>query len=252
MSGHSKWSTIKHKKGALDAKRGALFTKLAREVTVAAKAGGGDPGMNPRLRLAIDKARQGNMPLDNIERAIKKGTGEGSSAADFVEVFYEGYGPGGAALLVQVLTDNKNRTASDVRTIFSRGGGNLGGAGSVAWQFEQRAVLTAESVAEESAEDAELAAIDAGADDVNFDDGTLRVTGEPTDLDQLASALRDAGVEPNNASLEMVPKTLTALESSQATQTMRLIDKLEDLDDVQNVFTNADFPEEALAAYSSA
>ena len=252
MSGHSKWSTIKHKKGALDAKRGVLFTKLAREVTVAAKAGGGDPGMNPRLRLAIDKARQGNMPLDNIERAIKKGTGEGSSAADFVEVFYEGYGPGGAALLVQVLTDNRNRTASDVRTIFSRGGGNLGGAGSVAWQFEQRAVLTAESVAEESAEDAELAAIDAGADDVNFDDGTLRVTGEPADLDQLASALRDAGIEPNNASLEMVPKTLTALESSQATQTMRLIDKLEDLDDVQNVFTNADFPEEALAEYSSA
>ena len=252
MSGHSKWSTIKHKKGALDAKRGALFTKLAREVTVAAKAGGGDPGMNPRLRLAIDKARQGNMPLDNIERAIKKGTGEGSSAADFVEVVYEGYGPGGAALLVQVLTDNKNRTASDVRTIFSRGGGNLGGAGSVAWQFEQRAVLTAESVAEESAEDAELAAIDAGADDVNFDDGTLRVTGEPADLDQLAGALRDAGVEPNSASLEMVPKTLTALESSQATQTMRLIDKLEDLDDVQNVFTNADFPEEALAEYSSA
>ena len=252
MSGHSKWSTIKHKKGALDAKRGALFTKLAREVTVAAKSGGGDPGMNPRLRLAIDKARQGNMPLDNIERAIKKGTGEGSSAADFVEVFYEGYGPGGAALLVQVLTDNKNRTASDVRTIFSRGGGNLGGAGSVAWQFEQRAVLTAESVAEESAEDAELAAIDAGADDVNFDDGTLRVTGEPADLDQLASALRDAGVEPNNASLEMVPKTLTALQSPQATQTMRLIDKLEDLDDVQNVFTNADFPEEALAEYSTA
>ena len=252
MSGHSKWSTIKHKKGALDAKRGVLFTKLAREVTVAAKAGGGDPGMNPRLRLAIDKARQGNMPLDNIERAIKKGTGEGSSAADFVEVFYEGYGPGGAALLVQVLTDNRNRTASDVRTIFSRGGGNLGGAGSVAWQFEQRAVLTAESVAEESAEVAELAAIDAGADDVNFDDGTLRVTGEPADLDQLASALRDAGIEPNNASLEMVPKTLTALESSQATQTMRLIDKLEDLDDVQNVFTNADFPEEALAEYSSA
>ena len=251
MSGHSKWSTIKHKKGALDAKRGALFTKLARELTVAAKEGGGDPAMNPRLRLAIDKARQNNMPMDNIDRAIRKGSGEGGDGAHYEEATYEGYGPGGVALLVQALTDNRNRTASDVRTIFSRGGGNLGESGSVAWQFDLKAVVIVEDAPEGVAEEVELAAIDAGADDVNFDAGMLQVTGEPSALDGLAKAVTDHGLAPTSASLAMAPRILVSVEASQAVQTLRLIDKLEDLDDIQNVYTNADFPDEALAAYGA-
>ncbi|MCE2469575.1 MAG: YebC/PmpR family DNA-binding transcriptional regulator [Dehalococcoidia bacterium] len=251
MSGHSKWSTIKHKKGALDAKRGALFTKLARELTVAAKEGGGDPAMNPRLRLAIDKARQNNMPMDNIDRAVRKGSGEGSDGAHYEEATYEGYGPGGVALLVQALTDNRNRTASDVRTIFSRGGGNLGESGSVAWQFDLKAIVIVEDAPEEVAEEVELAAIDAGADDVSFDAGSLQVAGEPSALDQLAKAVTDRGLTPTSASLAMAPRMLVSVEASQAVQTLRLIDKLEDLDDIQNVYTNADFPDEALAAYGA-
>ena len=251
MSGHSKWSNIKHKKGVLDVKRGALFTKLAREVTVASRAGGGDPGMNPRLRLAIEKARQNNMPMDNIDRAIKKGTGEGSDASNFEEITYEGYGPGGAALLVQALTDNRNRTASEVRTIFSRGGGSLGEAGSVAWQFEHKAVVTIEDVDEAKAEEVELAAIDAGADDVTVDERTLHLTGDPPMLDAMVKAVREHGLEPASAMFAMVPRILMALDEGLATQTLRLIDKLDDLDDTQNIYTNADFPEEALEKYGN-
>lgn len=252
MSGHSKWSTIKHKKGALDAKRGVLFTKLAREITVATRqGGGGDPGMNARLRLAVDKARQNNMPMDNIDRAIKKGTGEGSEGAHFEETTYEGYGPGGAALLVQALTDNRNRTASEVRTAFSRGGGNLGDSGSVAWQFEHKAVVVVEQVSSEMAEELELAAIDAGADDVSFDEGNLELSGAPGSLDAMTELVKSQGLEPTSATLSMVPTSLAMLEAELATQTLRLIDKLEDLDDIQSVFTNADFPDDALAAYGS-
>ena len=251
MSGHSKWSTIKHKKGVLDVKRGALFTKLAREVTVAARAAGGDPGMNPRLRLAIEKARQNNMPMDNIDRAVKKGTGEGSDASNFEEITYEGYGPGGAALLVQALTDNRNRTASEVRTIFSRGGGNMGEAGSVAWQFEHKAVVTVEEVDQAKAEEVELAAIDAGADGVTADDHNLQLTGDPSALDAIVRAVREHGLEPSSVTLAMVPKILAMLQEGTATQTLRLIDKLDELDDIQNVYTNADFPEEALEKYGN-
>lgn len=252
MSGHSKWSTIKHKKGALDAKRGALFTKLGREITVAARQGGsGEPGMNPRLRLAIDKARQNNMPMDNIDRAVKKGTGEGSDGAHFEQTTYEGYGPGGAAVLVQALTDNRNRTASEVRAAFSRGGGNLGESGSVAWQFDQKAVVIIENVPQETAVEVELAAIDVGADDTNFDDGTLQLTARPPELDAITQLVRESGLEPASATLAMVPNTLTALETGTATQTLRLIDRLEDLDDIQTVFTNADFPDEVLASYGN-
>ncbi len=251
MSGHSKWSTIKHKKGVLDVKRGALFTKLAREVTVAARAAGGDPGMNPRLRLAIEKARQNNMPMDNIDRAIKKGTGEGSDASNFEEITYEGYGPGGAALLVQALTDNRNRTASEVRTIFSRGGGNMGEAGSVAWQFEHKAVVTVEEIDQAKAEEVELAAIEAGADDVTADERTLHLTGDPPILDAIVQVVREHGLEPSSVTLAMVPKILAMLEEGTATQTLRLIDKLDELDDIQNIYTNADFPEKALEKYGN-
>ncbi len=252
MSGHSKWSTIKHKKGALDAKRGVLFTKLAREITVAARSGAsGDPSMNPRLRLAIDKARQNNMPMDNIDRAIKKGTGEGSEGVNFEETTYEGYGPGGAALLVQALTDNRNRTASEVRTAFSRGGGNLGELGSVSWQFEQKAVVLIDKIAPELAENIELEAIDAGVDDVSFDNGSLELVSQPNFLEKIIRLVRDSGIEPSSATLSMMPIKLASLDSKLARQTLRLIDKLEDLDDIQNVYTNADFPEEALESYTN-
>lgn len=252
MSGHSKWSTIKHKKGALDAKRGVLFTKLAREITVAARSGAsGDPSMNPRLRLAIDKARQNNMPMDNIDRAIKKGTGEGSEGVNFEETTYEGYGPGGAALLVQALTDNRNRTASEVRTAFSRGGGNLGELGSVSWQFEQKAVVLIDKIAPELAENIELEAIDAGVDDVSFDNGSLELVSQPNFLEKIIRLVRDSGIEPSSATLSMMPINLASLDSQLARQTLRLIDKLEDLDDIQNVYTNADFPEEALESYTN-
>ena len=252
MTGHSKWSTIKHKKGALDAKRGVLFTKLAREITVAARSGAsGDPSMNPRLRLAIDKARQNNMPMDNIDRAIKKGTGEGSEGVNFEETTYEGYGPGGAALLVQALTDNRNRTASEVRTAFSRGGGNLGELGSVSWQFEQKAVVLIDQIAPELAENIELEAIDAGVDDVSFDNGSLELVSQPNFLEKIIRLVRDSGIEPSSATLSMMPINLASLDSQLARQTLRLIDKLEDLDDIQNVYTNADFPEEALESYTN-
>ena len=252
MSGHSKWSTIKHKKGALDAKRGVLFTKLAREITVAARSGAsGDPSMNPRLRLAIDKARQNNMPMDNIDRAIKKGTGEGSEGVNFEETTYEGYGPGGAALLVQALTDNRNRTASEVRTAFSRGGGNLGELGSVSWQFEQKAVVLIDQIAPELAENIELEAIDAGVDDVSFDNGSLELVSQPNFLEKIIRLVRDSGIEPSSATLSMMPINLASLDSQLARQTLRLIDKLEDLDDIQNVYTNADIPEEALESYTN-
>lgn len=252
MSGHSKWSTIKHKKGALDAKRGALFTKLAREITVAARQGASsDPSMNPRLRLAIDKARQNNMPMDNIDRAIKKGTGEGADGANYEETTYEGYGPGGAALLVQALTDNRNRTASEVRTAFNRGGGNLGESGSVAWQFEQKAVVLIDAISPQQAENIELEAIDAGADDVSFDNGSLELVSKPGFLETLSKLVRDSGIEPSSATLSMVPVNLAPLDLQLAKQTLRLIDKLEDLDDIQNVFTNADFPDEVLESYSN-
>jgi YebC/PmpR family DNA-binding regulatory protein len=251
MSGHSKWSTIKHKKAALDAKKGVIFTKLAREITVAAREGGPDPEINYRLRLTIDKARQNNMPHDNVERAIKKGTGTGGEASAFDEAVYEGYGPGGAAILIKALTDNRNRTASEVRAAFSRGGGNMGEAGSVAWIFENKAMVVVERVGQEKAEIIALAAIDAGADDFKVEVDTLEISGPPATLEAINVLVRNGGLESMNASVTMIPKTTIALDPSNAERTLRLLDRFEDLDDIQQVFTNADFPEEALDRYQS-
>ena len=252
MSGHSKWSTIKHKKAAIDAKRGAVFTKLARDIIVAAREGGsGDPSMNLRLRIAMDKARQANMPSDNVDRAIKKGLGIGGDGVVFEEAVYEGYGPGGAAIMLKALTDNRKRTAAEVRATFSRGGGNLGEAGSVAWIFESRAMVTVEDLTDGQAEELALAAIDAGAEDFDVDGGTLEITGPPASLEPITEVLKEAGVESTQATVTMVPSTTVELDTGRAGQTMRLLDAMEELDDIQQVFTNADFTEEALAAYGA-
>ena len=252
MSGHSKWSTIKHKKAAIDAKRGAVFTRLAREISIAAREGqSGDPAMNFRLRLMMDKAKAANMPMDNVDRAIKKGLGQGGDGVSYEEILYEGYSPGGAAIMLRALTDNRNRTAAEVRSTFSRAGGNLGESGSVAWNFESKAVINVEDISDEQAEELELAAIDAGADDIKSEDGSVEITGAPQSFQALVECVKEQGFEPANATVTMVPKTVTELDVGTATQTMRLIDKIEELDDIQEVFTNADFPEEALEKYGA-
>ncbi len=254
MSGHSKWSTIKRAKGAADAKRGALFTKLARNISLAAKeGGGGDPDMNFRLRIAIDQAKSNNMPQDNIARAVRRGTGEGGEGmADLASVTYEGYGPSGGAILVQALTDNRNRTASEIRAAFNKGGGNLGDAGCVAWNFDTRGVITMEIDDDSVAEELSLAAIDAEAEDVKFEDGILEVYTAPENLLSVKEALESEGAEPASADVSMVPRTVIPLENKAAAQTLRLLDILEDLDDVQKAYTNADFPAEVLEQYGSA
>jgi YebC/PmpR family DNA-binding regulatory protein len=250
MSGHSKWANIKHKKGLNDAKKGAMFTKLARELTVAARQGkSGDSSSNTRLRLAMDKAKHANMPNENIERAIKKGLGADDDATGLEETAYEGYGPGGAAILLHALTDNRNRTASEVRTMFSRGGGSLAEAGSVAWLFENKAVVTVEGIGPDQAEELALAAIDAGAEDFKVADGLLEVSGPPSVLDAMRQVVHGHGMEAAMATVTMLPKSTTPLDEDAATQTLRLLDKLEDLDDVSQVFTNADFHETALEQY---
>jgi len=251
MSGHSKWSTIKRQKGANDVKRGALFTKLSRDIALAVQqGGGGDPDMNFRLRLAVDKARNNNMPVDNINRAIKRATGEGGEGIEeFEEVIYEGYGPGGGAILLQALTTNRNRTASDVRSAFSRGGGNLGESGCVAWNFDHLGVIGLEMKDEERGEELVLIAIDAGADDVKLEDDFLEIFTAVDQLQKVQKALENEGVPPDAAQLSMVPKTTIALDDKQAEQTLRLLDTLEDLDDVQKAYTNADFPLEVLERY---
>jgi YebC/PmpR family DNA-binding regulatory protein len=246
MAGHSKWKQIKRAKGITDQKRGALFTKLAREITIAAKAGGGDPDANFRLRMAIQKAKDGNMPLDNIQRAIAKGTGQGEQQS-LVEITYEGYTPGGAAVYVQAFTDNKNRTASEVRHVFTHHGGVLGESGSVAWLFSNMGVLSV-AAPKGKADDITLAAIDAGAEDVKGEGESLEVYTAPDKLDAVRKGLEAAGAKITSAELQMVPKTTMTFDRSNAGQALRLLDELEDLDDVQKVFTNADFPEEVLAA----
>ena len=254
MSGHSKWSTIKRQKGAADAKRGALFTKLARNISLAAKeGGGGDPDMNFRLRIAIDQAKSNNMPQDNILRAVRRGTGEGGEGMeDLSAVTYEGYAPGGGAILVQALTDNRNRTASEIRSAFNKGGGNLGESGCVAWNFDSRGVITLEIDDETAADELSLAAIDADAEDVKFEDGILEVYTAPENLLSVKSALESEGATPASADVAMVPKTVVPLENRAAEQTLRLLDILEELDDVQKAYTNADFPAEVLEQYGSA
>jgi YebC/PmpR family DNA-binding regulatory protein len=250
MSGHSKWSQIKRQKGANDAKRGAVFTKLGREITIAARQGGGDPDANYRLRLAMDKARAENMPADNIKRAIDKATG-GSAAEQYEELVYEGYGPGGVAILVEAATDNKNRTAADVRAMFTKNGGQLAGGGSVAWQFEQRGVVAIGRDGKDP-DDIALAAIDAGAEDVDTDSDPIEVITDPTQLETIRKSLEGAGVPIESAELTMQPKTAIEVDEHVARQNLRLIEALEDLDDVQRVTANFDLPAEVLAEAASA
>jgi YebC/PmpR family DNA-binding regulatory protein len=245
MSGHSKWSTIKRQKGANDAKRGALFTKLGKEISIAARAGGGDPEANYRLRLAVDKARVANMPLDNIKRAIDRATG-GDKADEFEEIVYEGYGPGGVALIVETATDNRNRTAAEVRSIFSKAGGQLAGQGSVAWQFEQRGLISVEGGSGDP-DDIALAAIDAGATDVDTESDPIEISTEPAELASVQTALEAAGVKIESAELTMVATAPIEVELDKARSNLKLIEALEDSDDVQRVTANFDLPDEILA-----
>jgi len=246
MSGHSKWSTIKRAKGITDAKRGALFTKVAREISVAARQGGGDPDANYRLRLAIEKARAVNMPADNIKRTIDKATGSGD-ADQFEEIVYEGYGPGGIAVLVETQTDNKNRTAADVRSMFVKSGGQLAGSGAVAWQFEPRGLISVPRAGLD-ADDIALAAIDAGADDVDTsDEDTIEIYTTPGDLQAVRQALEAAGIKVESAESAMIAKQTVELDSGKARSALRLIELLEDLDDVQRVTANFDIPEDVYA-----
>jgi YebC/PmpR family DNA-binding regulatory protein len=245
MSGHSKWSTIKRQKGVNDSKRSAMFTKVAREVAVAARAGGGDPDANYRLRLAVEKARAINMPAENIKRAIEKATG-GGDEVQYEEIVYEGYGPGGVAVLVEAQTDNRNRTAAEVRSIFAKTGGQLAGSGAVAWQFEARGLIT---VAREGADpdDVALAAIDAGAADVDTETDPIEIYTEPAELLGVRKALEAAGVSVEDSESAMIAKQTVTLDADHVRKTLRLVDLLEDLDDVQRVTTNVDIPEELLA-----
>ncbi|MFC1968973.1 YebC/PmpR family DNA-binding transcriptional regulator [Chloroflexota bacterium] len=244
MSGHSKWSSIKRQKGVTDAKRGQLFTKLTREIIIAVREGGNNPDGNFRLRLAVQRARDNNMPLDNIERAIKRGSGELEGVV-LVELTFEGYGPGGAAILVNALTDNRNRTLQEVRNIFSRGGGNLGESGCVAWLFESRGVITVKAD-NMDAEELALQAIDAGAEDVKVADDFVEIYTNPEELVSVRGALEQKEIALASTELAMLPKTVVELEEKAATQILRLLDKLEDLDEVQHVATNADFPDSVL------
>ena len=249
MSGHSKWSQIRRQKGVNDSRRGQLFTKLGREITVAARSGGADPEANFRLRLAIQKARESNMPADTIQRALARSAGnlEGGSLD---EIVYEGYGPGGVAVLVEALTDNRNRTVAEIRNVFSRNGGSLGETGSVGWMFDPRGVITV-TVDGRNPEEIELAAIDAGAADVTVDGEEVTVVTEPGNLDGVRTALAQQ-FKIVDAENTMLPQTTVELEPKDAMQAVKLIERLEDLDDVQRVHSNVEFSEEALAEYSEA
>ena len=242
MSGHSHWSTIKRKKGAADAKKGKIFTKLSREISASAREGGGDLTSNVRLRMAVQNAKDSNMPNENIERAVKRGTG-GDGGESLMEVTYEGYAPGGAAVLIQALTDNKNRTVSEVRTLFSHNNGSLAEAGSVIWNFERKGVV----VVDDSKFDIEtltLKIIDAGAEDFKEEDGIIEVYTSPEDLEQVRFAIEGEGVNIASSEASMMPKTTVPVEPKVVKQALRLLEELEDIDDVQQVFTNGDFPED--------
>jgi YebC/PmpR family DNA-binding regulatory protein len=246
MSGHSKWHSIKHKKGALDAKRGKLFTKFIKEITVAARSGGGDPDANARLRKAINDAKAGNMPNDTIDRAIRRGTGE-EEGVNYEEITYEGYGPGGVALMVQSLTDNRNRTVAEIRHIFSKNGGNLGESGSVGWMFEKKGYIVVEKAAKSEEELFELA-IDAGADDLRDDEDNFEIMTSPDAFDTVLTAVKGAGIDPQVAEVEMVPQNYIKLEGADARQMLKLMEALEDHDDVQKVSANFDISEADMAA----
>lgn len=242
MSGHSKWSTIKHKKGAADKKRGKLFTKLIKEITVAARMGGGDPDANPRLRHALNNARSQNMPKDTAERAIKKGTGE-LEGVDYEEIIYEGYGPGGVAVMVECLTDNRNRTIADVRHAFGKAGGNVGTDGCVAWMFDKKGLI---SVSKEDADEDTLMEItlDAGAEDIKEEGDSFEVITDPADFDAVKDAVDAAEIKYELAEITMVPQNMTKVEGKDAEQMVKFMDILDDCDDVQKFYTNADIPDE--------
>ena len=246
MSGHSKWHSIKHKKGALDAKRGKLFTKFIKEITVAARTGGGDPDANARLRKAILDAKAGNMPNDTIDRAIRRGTGE-EEGVNYEEITYEGYGPGGVALLIQSMTDNRNRTVAEIRHIFSKNGGNLGESGSVGWMFEKKGYIVVDKAAKSEDELFELA-IDAGADDLRDDVENFEIITSPEAFEGVLAAIKKGGVEPQVAEVEMIPQNYVRLEGGDARQMLKLMEALEDHDDVQKVSANFDISEADMAA----
>ncbi len=242
MSGHSKWSTIKHKKGAADAKRGQLFTKIIKEIMVAARNGGGDPESNAGLRTALIKARVANMPKDNMERAIKKGLGE-TDGVQYTELLYEGYAPGGIALLINTLTDNKNRTAADVKSTLSKANGSLGTTGCVAYMFARKGVIGIEGENLDGDAIFELA-LEAGAEDVDVDDGYVEITTDPSVFEDVLNVITEAGFTTSKAEVAMVPETKTAPDAETTGKVLRLIDRLEDLDDVQSVFSNLEIPDD--------
>jgi YebC/PmpR family DNA-binding regulatory protein len=244
MSGHSKWATIRHKKGALDAKRGRIFTKLIKEITIAARMGGGDPNGNPRLRSAVDAGRAANMPQDNIARAIKKGTGE-LEGVNYEEITYEGYGPGGVAVLVECLTDNKNRAASEIRSIFTRHNSSLGAVGCVNWLFHKKGLIIIEEPGV-TEDDILAAALDAGAEDVKGDGNIFEVTTSLQDLEKVKVALQNAKIPFTSAKLTMIPQNTVRLVGKDAEQMLKLMESLEDHDDVQNVYANFDIPDEVM------
>ena len=245
MSGHSKWATIKHKKGATDAKRGKIFTRLIKEITIAAKTGGGDPDGNPRLRGAIAAAKAENMPADNIKRAIQRGTGE-LEGVSYEEITYEGYGPGGVALIIDVLTDNKNRAVSEVRHAFSKNGGNLGAEGAVAWMFSKKGVI---SIAKDEADEDKLMEIvlESGAEDLNDEGDAWEILCDPKDFEAVTNALKAAKIPTETAEVTKIASTYTKLEGPQANAMIRLLETIEDLDDTQNVYSNFDFDEAQVA-----
>ncbi|MBI5400181.1 YebC/PmpR family DNA-binding transcriptional regulator [Candidatus Saganbacteria bacterium] len=244
MSGHSKWATIKHKKGKTDAQRGKIFTKIIREITSAVRAGGGpDPNSNPRLRLAIDKAKDANMPNDNYERAIIKASGGGDGAA-LEEVAYEGYGPAGVAIMVEAITDNKQRTVSEVRNVFSKNGGNLGAAGCVSYIFTRKGRLNFDKKTNE--ESLTMAAIDAGAEDIKAEDGSIEVETTPENFEKVKTELKKQGFTPATSELALVPSTLVTVTGEDARKAIKLVEALEDNDDVQNVYANFDVPDDIL------
>ena len=247
MSGHSKWASIKHQKGVADARRGQLFTKLTKEIIVVVRDGGSNPDTNFRLRLAIQKARDNNMPLENIERAIKRGSGE-LEGGTLVEMVLEGYGPGGAAILMQALTDNRNRTLQEIRNIFSRGGGSLGESGSVTWLFDSKGLIMIDGTNLDT-EELALQAIDAGAEDVEAENSRVMIYTKPEELEAVRATLEQDNISIASAEVSMVPKTTLQLEEKAALQTLRLLHKLEELDETQWVCSNIDFPDSVLVQY---
>jgi len=249
MSGHNKWSKIKRQKGVEDAKKGQLYTKLTREIILASREGGGDPETNFKLRLAIQKAREASMPMENVQRAIKRGTGELEGAV-LEELMLEGYGPSGTAILVQTLSDNRNRTVQEVRNVFTRHGGSMGSPGSVAWLFDSKGVISIDANGLD-VDEVTLQAIDAGAEDVKVEDSTIEVYTKPNELEMVKKALEQKKIPTSSAELAMIPKTMVEVDEKAAIQTLKLLEKLEELDDVQKVYSNVDFSDEVIEKFRS-